>query len=622
MAILKKIKAAAKKVASKVVSTVKSIGSAVGNAIKGGSQSASALQGSYISGSLEKAAAQRSSNISAAQKVVAKSLPAGSKNLVQSVLSGGGGASPSQIAGAKESAQRNVAARSSGGSQNMVSNYDTPSYSSDLYAGSRLSSFDGGSSPASFSASSIGTRSNNIGSAPSATNYQGSAVAGNIAVGANPDTGMMATPSVTGVTGEETGEATEKEEAKTALETYMESLRKPVNEERLYEKAERESGVRDARERMNATQNKINAVTTKMNTDLLRLRGTASEEGVTEAVYGGQQAQVTREATIALLPLQAQLAADQGDLEMAESNLDTLYKIYSKDAQASVDFYNAQAKAIYDDATASEKRKLDELSADKTFKQSLIKDEINNQQSMASQALKDGNTRLYNAMTSIRPPTNVNSPTFEKDWQNYQKDVAEAASKYGKAPAASGGARGVLGTLPVSIQNRVIGLADNLKSTDIVKKYNSTLDSINVVNGIEAKSKNPADHQQIVYAFAKALDPDSAVREGEYATIKKYAQGAISRYGKEISNAIKGTGFLSEAAIENIKATMNNTFNSRRPLYENTVAETRRVINNIAGADVAGELIIDYSGGKSTQSQNVGKNIVTAPDGTLIEIID
>ena len=166
----------------------------------------------------------------------------------------------------------------------------------------------------------------------------------------------------------------------------------------------------------------------------------------------------------------------------------------------------------------------------------------------------------------------------------------------GVSPGTGGG---ILSTLPISVQTKLIGMAESFGSTDIVKKYNATVDGINLVNNINATSQNPSDHQTIVYAFAKSLDPESVVREGEYETIKKYSQSTLSKYGKEITNALNGTGFLSQEAIQNIKTTMNNNYNSRKPAYDNLRSEKSRVIDSIAGQSVSGELLIDYSGGVS-----------------------
>ena len=110
-------------------------------------------------------------------------------------------------------------------------------------------------------------------------------------------------------------------------------------------------------------------------------------------------------------------------------------------------------------------------------------------------------------------------------------------------------------------------------------------------------SKNPAEHQAVIYDFAKALDPDSVVREGEYETIKKYAQPIFSKYKGEIENAFYGTGFLSNEAISNIKSTIENRYAAQGKQYQNKANETARVINTIAGQDVAGMVLQDYTGG-------------------------
>lgn len=452
------------------------------------------------------------------------------------------------------------------------------------------------------SADQISSQRNITNTAPgggSSVNYESDVKNNNIKVGADVTTGMFQ-PATAGEDPNTSSSNTTADQS-TALDEYLKSIKEDPNLEDAQSKAERRSGVIQARQQMQNTQNAINGITTKMNTDLLKLRGTAAQEGVVEAVYGGQQAQVTREATIKLLPLQAQLAIDQGNVEQAESNLDTLFKIYSSDAQKSVDLWNQKAKIRYDSKSAAEKRKLDEIADQKKFTLNQLNETISMQRKYMSDSLGK-NTRLFNALKNIQPPHNINSPTFEQDYQNFVQDLDEAVSKYGQQ--ANPGSSGVLSSLPVSIQGKIVSIANSFGDKPNVKKYIEAVDSVNIVNGIDPKSKNPADHQQIVYAFAKALDPDSAVKEGEYETIKKYAQSTLSKYGKEITNAISGIGFLSETAINNIKTTMNNTLNSRKPVYDNTVKETAKVINNIAGSNVADEIMINYSGGISTQNQN------------------
>jgi len=166
-----------------------------------------------------------------------------------------------------------------------------------------------------------------------------------------------------------------------------------------------------------------------------------------------------------------------------------------------------------------------------------------------------------------------------------------------QADNAPSSGQGIYDVLDFRTANSVISQADKFTSSDIVKRFNNIQDSRNNIALIEPTTQNPADHQAIVYYFAKALDPESVVREGEYETIKKYAQNIFGRYKGEINNAINGSGFLSSDAIQNIKDTIDNRYTSGLQQYQNKANETARVINTIAGKDVAGMVLTDYEGG-------------------------
>ncbi len=210
-------------------------------------------------------------------------------------------------------------------------------------------------------------------------------------------------------------------------------------------------------------------------------------------------------------------------------------------------------------------------------------------------------------------------PSVFKEVQNGLFDVRSGQWIVPPKPD-SGESGGSLGGLSASLQGRIMTLANGFGSSDIVKRFNATADSLNIVNGISASSKNPSDHQTIVYAFAKSLDPDSVVREGEYATIKKYAQSMLDRYGKEVTNAISGTGFLSQGAITSIKETMNRNYQSRKPAYDNLYQQTSSVIDNVAGKPVANDVLINYSMGVNTSSGNAGGGTSSNGDPESTEI--
>lgn len=491
------------------------------------------------------------------------------------------------------------------------SNYSSPSYGPVLAEGNLAFS------PASATISSgtltgSSNRSFAAPSAPSNQNYQGTAIGGNVGVGADPSTGYFPSANASGIPSQDNLQGNQSN--KSSLQTYLESLKQKASSEDAYVKAQRDSGIMAARQQMQNTQNSINAITTQMNTDLLRLRGTAQKEGVVEAVYGGQQQEITREATIKLLPLQAQLASDQGNLEMAQSQLDTLYKIYEKDANNSVDYWNDQARTIYDYVSKSEQRQLDEISNQKEFERGLIKDSVRSQQNIAEQALKDGNIRLYKAITAIQPPTNINSSTFNRDKQNYINDINEAISSYQpqSQPTNSVDAQlysGLNGSTATAVRQQV----GAFKTEPLVQNFATVQEGRNFVKSLPTTTKNPADDQALIYSLAKALDPGSVVREGEYATVQKYAQSWIQAYGKKVTQAINGTGFLSEEARSNIKKTIETKYQSSERSYDNLFNQYKSGINNLTGRNDGEKFLRDYKIENQTSGSSSVK--IKLPDG-------
>lgn len=369
-------------------------------------------------------------------------------------------------------------------------NTSTQSYSSSGQSGAN---FNYPSAPASLTSGSLtGGTSPITPSSPSSAysaprSYAGTAIVGNIATGADPTTGLYpgTTPALNADgTINTTNTAGQKTDTQRAQD-YVQSLLAPPSETDAYNKAVAQTGLLTAQQQKNNTQNQINGITAKMNSDILQLRGTAEQNGVTEAVYGGQQAEVTREATIQLLPLQAQLAVDQGNLQLATDNTNTLFKIYADDAKNAVDQYNDGVKAIYDAGTADEKKQADDLLWQKNFNADQVKSASTAQATVANEFIKSGNMEAYKAITSIPTPSNVNSPTFAEDFKAYQQDVSSAVAYYGGSTASEN----------VSIQD---GNGNNISVPTSVAPYVAT--SYNGVNYVDASTLQgtAAEKKQIV----------------------------------------------------------------------------------------------------------------------------
>lgn len=193
------------------------------------------------------------------------------------------------------------------------------------------------------------------------------------------------------------------------------------------------------------------------------------------------------------------------------------------------------------------------------------------------------------------------------------------------APSSGRGSSpgGIYDMLDYRTANAVISQGNNFGTSDVVKKYNNIVAASNLIRGVDPNTTNPAEHQAVVYNFAKALDPDSVVREGEYATVKKYSQSLLNKYGGEIKQAIAGKGFLSSGAIQAIQDATDNRIKAYEPQYKNLRNETKNRINSIAGKDVADLVLLDYdqgySGNQAEQPQSMilnGQTLYLQADGT------
>lgn len=153
-------------------------------------------------------------------------------------------------------------------------------------------------------------------------------------------------------------------------------------------------------------------------------------------------------------------------------------------------------------------------------------------------------------------------------------------------------------------------------STDLRKEFNTRVKaddfmkvSSNYQNIINA-TPTAAGDMNMIFSYMKLLDPSSTVREGEFATAQQTAglpAQVVNQYNKVVSGTRLGqeqrNQFKNEA--KNIYQNSANTFNQQKKYFD----------------ELAMSQGIDpqyVTGGFNTSSSQ----IVTAPDGTQIEIID
>lgn len=136
------------------------------------------------------------------------------------------------------------------------------------------------------------------------------------------------------------------------------------------------------------------------------------------------------------------------------------------------------------------------------------------------------------------------------------------------------------GLTPNQINSTINQIAGQFDNEPVVKQFNVINEGYQFAKSLSNTTQNPADDQALIYAYAKAMDPGSVVREGEYATVQKYSQSWIKSFGKGMEQAINGTGFLTPEARANIKATIEAKYNASKKNYDNVAKEYQRQIDD------------------------------------------
>lgn len=153
--------------------------------------------------------------------------------------------------------------------------------------------------------------------------------------------------------------------------------------------------------------------------------------------------------------------------------------------------------------------------------------------------------------------------------------------------------------------NQVSNSFDNEQQ---VKNFQMIQSARNSVQAISNETKNPSDDQNLIYAFAKVMDPGSVVREGEYATVQKYAQKWTDQFGSNVNQVVNGTGFLTPGARENLKKTIEGKYNVEKELYTNVRNQYAQKIDSLAGKNIGNELLQDYAYNPSSETVKVKNN--------------
>jgi hypothetical protein len=137
------------------------------------------------------------------------------------------------------------------------------------------------------------------------------------------------------------------------------------------------------------------------------------------------------------------------------------------------------------------------------------------------------------------------------------------------------------GAFPPAVQRRIDAKVRGFEANPVVKKTATMAEAVSFADALDPNTTNPSDDQALIYAFAKVMDPESVVREGEYATVQKYAQSWSESFGFDVKRIFSNSPFLTPQARANMKATIRQKYASVRGQFDNIRNEYGRQIERI-----------------------------------------
>lgn len=189
--------------------------------------------------------------------------------------------------------------------------------------------------------------------------------------------------------------------------------------ESAYGISEKQAGkdMRRAERDVQQYTSQLNNITSSRDASILALEDTG--RGQTTGFIGGEQGRIQRQAAIAALPVQAQLAAAQGNLEIAKSHVDSLFQMKVKDIETEQAYKNTVANTWMSVANTQQSNLLNAAIADSNARAEAKKTNLQMANQWAQQAFDNGQSTLAAKMMKL----DQSSPTFQQDLATLQGQI-------------------------------------------------------------------------------------------------------------------------------------------------------------------------------------------------------
>lgn len=338
----------------------------------------------------------------------------------------------------------------------------------------------------------------------------------------------------------------EQQTVDTKIQKELDYYKKYLGEKpSVYEDAQVQEAQRQRRmiqESLKAPTDELNAIIARQNQDLLQLRATGAKEGVTEAVYGEQANAINYNASIRALPLQARVAAIQGDLKLAQDYLSELTQVKQDQINRQYEANKAQFEMIRGIITKEDERTYNEL--------------------------KTANDRAYNEQKDlIKYQADTIKSIYENYGANVPQTVVDRINNATSVPAVLAAAGQYLGKTTTTgqvyntSQEKVIDSINSSVSNDF--GYKAVDSARNFADGtISAlNQKTGLGDVAAINQFQKVIDEGAVTREQDVRLVQG-AQSLADSLKLKIKKLQKGDQ-LTETQREQMKKTVLDLYQAK-----------------------------------------------------------
>jgi hypothetical protein len=163
-----------------------------------------------------------------------------------------------------------------------------------------------------------------------------------------------------------------------------------VTGEEAYLKTEKELKLKQKQQILNDANARLLAITNQQTADIMAIRNQSSTEGGTAGILSAREDAINRSAVIKALPIQAEVALAQDNLQYAQDRLDTLTAIRREDNQNIYDRGIKLIELTYNSMTNKQKEAADLLKENRQRNYEIIDKNISRQDAWAKE-FKDSN---------------------------------------------------------------------------------------------------------------------------------------------------------------------------------------------------------------------------------------